>query len=157
MPVDAGESVEAGPFTFHGTNAAHNQVEHDANGFSKLLGFVVTFGDFAVYHSGDTLWHDSLVEEIRRWPIDLAILPVNGNKPERRVAGNLNGTEAAALAKAIGAKMVIPCHFDMFEFNTEEPDEFADCCERLIRLIACWRAARIPAPHTSPMPAVPIG
>lgn len=131
LPVDAGESVEAGPFAFHGINAAHNEVERDGNGFSRYLGFVVTFGGFAIYHSGDTLWHSSLVDELRRFPIDVAILPINGNKPERRVAGNLNGTEAAALARAAGAKMVIPCHYRMFEFNTEEPDEFSECCERL--------------------------
>jgi L-ascorbate metabolism protein UlaG (beta-lactamase superfamily) len=28
------------------------------------------------------------------------------------------------LAKEIGARLVIPCHFEMFEFNTAAPDEF---------------------------------
>ena len=63
--------------------------------------------------------------------VDIAFVPINGNKPERRVAGNLNGTEAAALAKAIGARLAIPHHFDMFSFNTETPDEFKTACERL--------------------------
>jgi L-ascorbate metabolism protein UlaG (beta-lactamase superfamily) len=62
---------------------------------------------------------------------DVAMLPINGNKLERRVAGNLNGTEAAALGKALGAKVVVPCHYHMFTFNTEEPDEFVGACERL--------------------------
>ena len=48
---------------------------------------------------------------------------------ERRVAGNLNGTEAAGLGKDIGAGLVIPCHYHMFTFNTEEPDEFISACE----------------------------
>ena len=43
----------------------------------------------------------------------------------------MNGTEAAALAKAGGAGHVVPCHYDMFEFNTETPDEFVGACERL--------------------------
>jgi L-ascorbate metabolism protein UlaG (beta-lactamase superfamily) len=59
------------------------------------------------------------------------LLPINGNVPERRVAGNLNGTEAAALAKACGARMVVPCHYEMFEFNTVTPEEFVFACERL--------------------------
>ena len=59
------------------------------------------------------------------------LLPINGNRPERRVAGNLNGTEAATLAKACGADMVVPCHYDMFEFNTESPEEFSTICERI--------------------------
>jgi L-ascorbate metabolism protein UlaG (beta-lactamase superfamily) len=36
----------------------------------------------------------------------------------------LNGTEAATLARDVGAQIVIPCHYDMFEFNTATPDEF---------------------------------
>ena len=48
----------------------------------------------------------------------VALLPINGSAPERRVAGNLNGVEAATLAHAIGARMVIPCHYEMFAFNT---------------------------------------
>ena len=39
------------------------------------------------------------------------------------MAGNLNGREAATLAKEIGAGVVIPCHYEMFEFNTASPEE----------------------------------
>jgi L-ascorbate metabolism protein UlaG (beta-lactamase superfamily) len=114
------------------TVAKHNEVIRDENGNSANIGFLVKCGPFRLYHSGDTLWHDDIVAKCRAFgPIDIAFLPINGNKPERRVAGNLNGTEAAALAKAIGARLVIPCHYDMFEFNTETPDEFVTACERL--------------------------
>jgi len=131
VPIDAGRQVTVGSFFFHGIHAAHNQVEHDDQGRSRYLGYVVTVGGFAIYHSGDTLWHPGLVKELADWVIDLALLPINGNKPERRVAGNLNGTEAAALARAIGARQVVPCHYHMFDFNTEEPDEFVQVCDRL--------------------------
>jgi L-ascorbate metabolism protein UlaG (beta-lactamase superfamily) len=47
------------------------------------------------------------------------------------VAGNLNGAEAAALAKAIGARLAIPHHFDMFAFNTDTPEEFVRVCGQL--------------------------
>lgn len=63
--------------------------------------------------------------------MDVAILAINGNRPERRVAGNLDGWEAAQLGKDIGAPIVIPCHYDMFEFNTVEPDEFVSACKEL--------------------------
>lgn len=131
LGLDAGESLEVGPFRFHGITAAHNSVERDEAGHCRFMGFVVTFGSFAVYHSGDTLRHDGLVEQLRQFEIDLALLPINGNKPERRVAGNLDGEEAARLARDIGAGLVVPCHYHMFTFNTEEPDDFVAACERL--------------------------
>ena len=61
----------------------------------------------------------------------MALLPINGTLPQRRVTGNLWGREAAWLAKEIGAGLAIPCHFDMFEFNTESPAEFIAHCEAL--------------------------
>ena len=63
--------------------------------------------------------------------VDVALLPINGDFPERRVAGNLNGREAATLAKEIGAGVAIPCHYEMFEFNTASPDEFIQAAREL--------------------------
>jgi L-ascorbate metabolism protein UlaG (beta-lactamase superfamily) len=84
-----------------------------------------------IYHSGDTVWYDGMVERLRPARIDIALLPLNGRAPARRVAGNLNGPEAARLAHEIGARLVIPCHYEMFEFNTASPDAFVAECERL--------------------------
>jgi L-ascorbate metabolism protein UlaG (beta-lactamase superfamily) len=61
---------------------------------------------------------------LEHWKIDLALLPINGRDPARGVAGNFTAEEAAHLGKAIGAGLVIPCHYEMFEFNTVSPLEF---------------------------------
>jgi L-ascorbate metabolism protein UlaG (beta-lactamase superfamily) len=71
------------------------------------------------------------VPALRPLQVDVALVPINGNRPERRVAGNLDGVEAARLACEIGAELAIPHHFDMFKFNTEPPDEFVAECRRL--------------------------
>ena len=122
--MNDGESIETEGFTFYGIPAAHNTVERDDQGRCKFMGFVVEFGPYRVYHSGDTLWYDSIVDLLTPYNVDVAYLPINGNKPERRVAGNLNAEEAARLGKEIGAKLVIPHHYHLFEFNTAEPSEF---------------------------------
>ena len=61
----------------------------------------------------------------------MAILPINGANPERRVAGNLDGREAAQLGREIGARCVIPCHYEMFEFNTVSPEGFVQAAEAI--------------------------
>ena len=129
--VDAGDSIQIGEFFFHAVPAAHESVDLDEQGRCRFLGYVVQFGEWTVYHSGDTMLHDGLVETLRSWSIDLALLPINGARPERRVAGNLWGREAAQLAHDAGIRHVIPCHYEMFEFNTESPDEFVETCSRL--------------------------
>lgn len=94
------------------------------------MGFVAEFGDYKVYHSGDTLWYDGIVETLKPFQVNVAFLPINGNKPERRVAGNLNYKEAVQLAKEINAKLTIPHHYNLFDFNTEDPDNFIQEAER---------------------------
>lgn len=124
LGLNDGQQLTIDGFTMYGIPAAHNTIERDAKGQCKFMGFVAEFGPFRVYHSGDTLWFDGLEELLAPFAVDIAFLPINGNKPERRVAGNLNAEEAARLGKAIGAKMVIPHHYHLFEFNTAEPSEF---------------------------------
>src|SRR5258706_489867 len=79
----------------------------------------------------DHLDAETLLPPLKPFTIDIALLPINGDGPERRAAGNLDGRQAAKLAKAIGARIVIPCHFDLFEFNTATPDEFIAECRHI--------------------------
>ena len=120
-----GKSITIDAFTVHGIPAKHNEIERDEKGFCKYMGYVIEFGDHAIYHSGDTLWFDEMVDLLKPFNIDVALLPINGNDPARKVAGNLNCREAAALGKAINAGCVIPCHYDMFTFNTADVNDFA--------------------------------
>jgi hypothetical protein len=82
-------------FTFYGIPAKHNEIERDQNGNCKFMGYVIEFGGNKIYHSGDTLWFDGMTELLQPFQVDVAILPINGNKPERKVAGNLDCKEAA--------------------------------------------------------------
>ncbi len=122
--MNDGDTLTIGDFTFTGIPAKHNELERDENGNCKFMGFVIQFGTYALYHSGDTLWFDGMVELVRPFNVDVAILPINGNRPERKVAGNLDPIEAVALGRAIGAKYVIPCHYDLFSFNTADVNDF---------------------------------
>ena len=131
VEVDAGESLIVSGMEIHGIPAAHNTVERDAQGCCRFLGFVVRVAGKTIYHSGDTLLHDGLVAAIAPFQPDVALVPINGNQPERRVAGNLNGQEAAWLSHTVGAGIAIPHHFDLFGFNTASPDAFEAECRRL--------------------------
>lgn len=148
--VDDGGEIEVGPFRIRGVAAAHNEVERDEAGRCHYLGYLFQFGDWTVYHSGDTLWYPGLTGRLRGQGIDLAFLPINGNRPDRRVAGNLDGAEAVGLARETGIRMVVPCHFEMFTFNTESPDLFlktaADAGQpvRVLRAGECLESGMIP-------------
>jgi L-ascorbate metabolism protein UlaG (beta-lactamase superfamily) len=123
--LNDGEAFSKDGYTFHAVPAKHNEIERDENGCCRYLGYIICFGGYSIYHSGDTLWYDEMIHQLKPFHTDLALLPINGNKPERKVAGNLDTREAALLGKAIKTGCVIPCHYDMFSFNTANPDDFA--------------------------------
>lgn len=126
--LNDGEEIQIKQFTIHAVPAAHNEIERDDSGRSLYLGYVIKFGSWSVYHSGDTMLYNGIGQILKPFGVDCALLPINGYDPARRVAGNLDGREAAELGKQIGAGIVIPHHYDMFEFNTADPKWFEECC-----------------------------
>jgi L-ascorbate metabolism protein UlaG (beta-lactamase superfamily) len=134
------EAMRIGPFTFYALPSAHETLEQDESGNYRCMGLILQAGKWTIYHSGDCIPYDSLVDRLKQWKIDLALLPINGRDPARGVAGNFTGKEAAQLGKAIGAGLVIPCHYEMFEFNTTSPQDFAQTAVSLgqsYRLLKC--------------------
>ena len=135
LGVNDGTSVEAGAFTFTGLAAAHEQLEADEHGNHRCLGYLVRFGPWTIFHPGDCIPYDGMAERLLRLAegrhIDVALMPINGRLPERRVTGNFWGREAAEFARSIGAGAVLPMHDELFTFNTESPDEFVATCEAL--------------------------
>lgn len=129
--VDDGGVADVAGIRFSGVASAHETVERDEQDRARFLGYVLQFGGWTVYHSGDTVRYPGMAEKLKPFGIDVALLPINGRAHERRVPGNLSGREGAELAKDTGARLVIPCHYDMFEFNTASPEEFVRECGRL--------------------------
>lgn len=129
--IDAGVSIDIGPAHITAVPAAHEAIDRDAQGRCVYLGYVLRLGPFTIYHSGDTVHYEGMEGLLRPHAIDLALLPINGADPARRVAGNLDGPQAARLARDIGAKCVVPCHYEMFTFNTASPEVFEAMCQEL--------------------------
>lgn len=79
-----------------------------------------------IYHSGDCLAAAPLAADVRALVPDLALLPINGRDREREDAGlvgNMNAAVAVQFAVDIGARILIPMHYDAFRVNTADPTE----------------------------------
>lgn len=126
-----GEAVNIGPFTFSAIPSAHEKLETNPDGEHVYIGYLIEVGRRTIYHSGDCSPYDGLIERLQEWQIDVAILPINGRDPGRGVAGNFSPREAADLGVQVGAGLVIPCHYEMFEFNTVPPEVFVSAAQDL--------------------------
>jgi L-ascorbate 6-phosphate lactonase len=100
-----------------------------SGGLPRFVGYVIHTDAGAVYHAGDTIYHAGLVEALAGADIKLALLPINGRdafREEAGLVGNLNACEAVELARRIGARVVVPYHWDGFAGNTARPGEVSD-------------------------------
>ncbi|WP_411034028.1 MBL fold metallo-hydrolase [Shinella sp. BYT-45] len=125
--VDAGERIAlSAGLHVTPTRAAHETLERDEAGNHRFLGYGIAAAGVTLWHAGDTVPFDGQVGEVEPLRPDIALLPVNGRRPElseRGIAGNLTLREAVALARSVGASAMIAHHYGLFAFNTADPEE----------------------------------
>ena len=74
---------------------------------STPAGLLISFGGKIVYHLGDTCLFSDLQLVGKRHPIDVALMCIGGHF-------TMDRHDAVDAAELVGAKTVIPCHYDTF-------------------------------------------
>jgi L-ascorbate 6-phosphate lactonase len=103
-----------------------------ADGYSadpRFVGYVFELDGVAIYHAGDTIVTDELLDALSGIRVDVALLPINGRTYFRErdgLAGNTDFRDAVALARHIGARLLVPIHWDGFATNSERPGTAVD-------------------------------
>ena len=89
--------------------SAHPQLDRTPIGGYPYLGYLIRFGRWTIYHPGDCVPYDMLAERLRPYNVSVALLPVGGK--------NFSVSEAAQLAEDIGAKWLVPMHYESGQEN----------------------------------------
>lgn len=123
------ENIKAGNFggtiAFDGGTAKFVPAWHTSSftddgkkvAISIPAGFIIRFGGKSIYFAGDTgLFGD--MKLIGEEGIDLAILPIGDNY-------TMGPADAVRAAKLIGARHVIPCHYNTFPLIAQDPEKFS--------------------------------
>ncbi len=119
----------------HGVNVsdAYNLGRDLSDGLVRYLGYVVEMGGVSTYHAGDTIPYAGQTEILRPFKPDLALLPINGRdffrETERNLVGNMDPREAARTAADIGARVLVPMHWEMFPHNRGFPRDLVSYVE----------------------------
>ncbi|MCR4866866.1 MAG: MBL fold metallo-hydrolase [Lachnospiraceae bacterium] len=136
------ESIKIGDVMIHAIAASHEFLDYDEeSGLFPYLQYVIEGNGARIHHGGDTLRYEGMLKKIRSYgDIDAMILPINGRDAKRysqNLIGNMTYQEAADLAGDAGTKLVIPGHWDMFEFNGEDPEAFYDYVKAKYAFMRC--------------------
>jgi len=76
-----------------------------------------------IYHAGDTALFSDMKLIGERHPIDLAFLPIGDNY-------TMGPEDAAYAAKLLGAKTIVPMHYNTFPVIQQNPEEFVQLLEQ---------------------------
>jgi L-ascorbate metabolism protein UlaG (beta-lactamase superfamily) len=81
-------------------------------------------GRSCIYFAGDTGFDETMFREIgRRFPIDLAILPIAGAVFPWFRRNHMNASDALRAFRAMGAARMLPMHFETFPASFERAEE----------------------------------
>lgn len=94
-----GTEVTLADMHFTAVSAAHSD--------PSSIGFVLEADGVFIWHTGDTLFHRSLLAQ-RPAVVDLLILPINGK------GNNMNAVDAVRLTRILQPAYVLPMHWDLF-------------------------------------------
>jgi len=106
--------------------AAHTDLERNGEEELRFVGFLIRNGEVTIYHAGDTIPHPEIFTALAGEKIDYALLPINERnffRDRDDIVGNMTVRETFAMASGIGAKTLIPIHWDMFAPNRVHPEE----------------------------------
>jgi L-ascorbate metabolism protein UlaG (beta-lactamase superfamily) len=98
--------------------SAHTRLDWAADAGYPWLGYLIRFGDYTVYHAGDTVLYEGLADRLRPYNVTVALLPIGGR--------NLAPADAARLAEDIGARWLAPMHYGTFSGEAGDVDRFVE-------------------------------
>jgi L-ascorbate metabolism protein UlaG (beta-lactamase superfamily) len=117
------EQVQLGPLRVSLTPCHHwgARMLHDQHrGFG---GFVIEAGKRSVFHCGDSAYFHGFEEIGRRFPIEIALLPIGAYEAPSRREVHMNPEEAVRAFLELGANKLVPMHYGTFRLGFEPLDE----------------------------------
>lgn len=129
VPIKDESTIDFNGFGVTPVVVRHTEYENDEKGNPYYFGYFIEVNGVKLFHSGDTIIDDHIVEKAKAFSPDISFLPINGGdyaRTRRGIIGNMNFREACDFAVEIGTDMLIPIHYDLFPNNRDNPSYFVD-------------------------------
>lgn len=139
--LDDGETAEVAGARITAVRAAHEFFDRHPDLGYPHLGFVVRLNGVTFYHAGDGVPWEGLAARVAAHAPDIVFVPINGRDGERyrrNILGNFTFQEAVDFCGAVGPKLAVPMHYDMFPGNQERVERFTDYLSAKYPHIPAW-------------------
>lgn len=96
-------------------------------------GYLISAPEHTLYHCGDSAMFDGFTEIGKRASIDLALMPIGAYEPPSGRPVHMNPEEALDAFEMVGARHMVPMHFDTYPLSGEPLHEPA---QRLMHAVS---------------------
>ena len=98
--------------------SAHERLDRTVSGGFPYLGYLIRFAGHTIYHAGDCVLYENLVQRLKPYNVTIALLPIAGR--------NFSVQDAAQLAEDIGARWLVPMHYGTFAGEAGNVNRFIE-------------------------------
>lgn len=140
IAAKAESPISCGDITVIPLPASHESLDYSEESGYPHMSYIIKTQNHTLFHSGDTVPYNGLIEYLKKYRVQTALLPVNGRDKRRHsygTPGNCTGQEALCICRLAGINSMIPHHYDMFTFNTIDIEEFREMAHELYPDITC--------------------
>jgi len=113
VTTDAGLRVEYLDDRIYAVPSSHGKLDWTPLGGYPYLGYLVRFGGITIYHAGDCVPYDDIVDRLRPYSVTVALLPIRGRP------NSFDIPEAAQLAQDIAARWLVPMGYGSSPSSSE--------------------------------------
>lgn len=132
--VTVDQEVKIGDISIIPQPAKHEVFDYSDSYGYPYMSFIIRAGDITLYHSGDTVPYDGMIERLKENCVDIAMLPINGRDARRHTngtPGNCTMEESLCIAALSSVPCLVPHHYEMFTFNTVDIGSFQELAGEL--------------------------
>lgn len=98
---------------------------HPIIGGKDAVGYILSFDNTNIYFSGDTIYSDDVIKNIKDFKINVALLPVGAAKfLSRKVVMDIH--DATRFALEINPYIVIQMHYNALKGTETDPEKIRD-------------------------------
>lgn len=119
----AGQSRTIQDIVFRAVYADHGELAPEA------VGIVMQVDGLTIYNVGDSAYQPDRIQASLNTAVDVMISPING------AFGNMDAKQTCQLAALLQPRLLIACHYGMFEVHGGDPQAFLECARTLPKSI----------------------
>jgi L-ascorbate metabolism protein UlaG (beta-lactamase superfamily) len=129
--LDVWETMQLGPVRVTMTPAHHWGARMLADSHRGFGGFVIEVEGRSIFHCGDSAYFPGFAEIGKRFPVEIALLPIGAYDPPSGREVHMTPEEALQAFVEMGARTFVPMHYGTFRLSYEPawepPSRLIEC------------------------------